>query len=73
MIVNLETVNSVEVKGYQNTWSSIDSMSYQGKIYHLLENEEWGDETCYLLVDNKLNVIGETFDDIETAISDYLE
>ena len=37
---------SYKVKGYTNTWSVISS--YRGFV--LLENEVWGDETCYLVV-----------------------
>ena len=38
-----------------------------------MENDEWGDETCLLICtfeDDDVQVICETFDDIETALSD---
>ena len=78
-----------KVKGYKNKWSIIDSC----EEYALLENNFWGDETCYLVVrlDEEpanlpyhkkdgtevllptiLNVVGETYDDLETALLDLL-
>ena len=53
-----------------NYWSSIDSAEIDNKIYYLMENNTWGDETCYLVIDENKNVICETFDDIETALAD---
>lgn len=73
MVLHLQTINGATIAGYTNKWSSIASMTHRGNSYYLMENETYGDETCYLLVDQELNVIGETFDDIETAIEDYLE
>ena len=35
-----------KVKGYTNRWSVID----EAKGFVLLENNTWGDETCYLVV-----------------------
>lgn len=78
-----------KVKGYYGTWSVID----EAKNCCLLENNQYGDETCYLLVKNNapvedktytnkntgvktvrptiMEVVGETYDDIETACDDY--
>ena len=42
-----------KVKGYKNKWSLIDT--YQG--YGLLENNTWGDETCYLVVELNQNPV----------------
>lgn len=66
------------IDGYTNTWGAISDYDL-GDIgfYLLLENEEYGDETCYLLVrvgeqngSNVFEVISETYDDIETALED---
>lgn len=84
----LKRNTSYKVDGYTNKWSVIDT--YKG--YALLENETYGDETCYLLVRKDvevqnlqytkrstgekvllptiMEVITETFDDIETAINE---
>lgn len=59
-------MNSVKINGYTNTWSEFDSYG----IYHIMENDIYGDETCYLVVDEQLNVICETYDDIITALED---
>lgn len=41
-----------KVKGYYNKWSVIDTY----KDYALLENNTYGDETCYLVVRTNNNV-----------------
>lgn len=43
----LEKKVDYKVKGYSNRWSIIDT--YEG--YGLLENNTYGDETCYLVVE----------------------
>lgn len=65
----------IEIEGYIGTWSEIDSailMNNDGteSIYHLMEHDECGDETCYLLIDENNKVVCETYDDIECALSD---
>lgn len=59
-------MENVKINGYTNTWSEIDNY----EIYHLMENDIYGDETCLLVVDEQLNVICETYDDIITALED---
>lgn len=51
-----ENVN-YKVKGYNNLWSVIDS--YKG--YCLLENNTWGDETCYLVVEEDVELIEKSY------------
>lgn len=63
-------MENVKIKGYIGMWSAIDSAEIDNKIYYLMENNTWGDETCYLVIDENKNVICETFDDIETALED---
>lgn len=71
----LEANKSYRVRGYRGTWSIIDTH----KGCALLEHDYYGDETCYLLVKEDApvvnttiqEVIGETYDDIETACEDY--
>lgn len=85
----LERNVDYKVKGYTNRWSVID----QAHGFSLLENNTYGDETCYLLVRTKSvpknreytrkrdgekimlptieAKVYETYDDIETAMSDY--
>ena len=46
-----------KVEGYFNRRSIIDT--YNG--YSLLENSTWGDETCYLVVDNNVEVIDKEY------------
>ena len=79
------------VDGYTNRWGIIDSKKVDDIEYFLLENNYWGDETCYLVVDSSkvidknytnkssgekitlptfTEVVCETFDDIETALTD---
>lgn len=46
-----------KVDGYYNKWSIIDTY----RNYSLLENTSWGDETCYLVVDNNVEVINKEY------------
>ena len=40
-----------KLKDYYNTWSIIDQKTVNGVDYGLLENNTYGDETCYVVVD----------------------
>lgn len=66
-------MQSVKIKGYKGKWSEIDHTIRNGVRYLLLENDFYGDATCGLIVDDELNVIDETWDDIETALDDLLD
>lgn len=46
-----------KVDGYYNKWSIIDTY----RNYSLLENTHWGDETCYLVVDNNVEVVNKEY------------
>lgn len=50
--MNIQKNINYKVNGYYNKWSVIDI--YKG--YALLENNTWGDETCYLVAKVKDNV-----------------
>lgn len=63
-------MNKIKIKGYTNTWSSIDTILIDNEYYYLMENDEYGDETCYLVITQNQNIIIETFDDIETTLID---
>lgn len=63
-------MNKIKIKGYTNTWSSIDTILVDNEYYYLMENDEYGDETCYLVITQNQNIIIETFDDIETTLID---
>lgn len=57
----LQDFKNKKIEGYANTWSAFAEEQYQGKRYFLLENDEYGDETSYLLYDVAANtVIGDT-------------
>ena len=79
---NINWNTNYKVKGYTNTWSVIDEF----KGYVLLENNFWGDETCYLVARKENNVepivkgkieflevqdiVDETFDGLGIALYD---
>lgn len=46
-----------KVAGYKNTWSVID----RDFGYVLLENNYWGDETCYLVVKEDAEVVEDEY------------
>lgn len=63
----------VIIPDYTDTWSAFEKAKVGDKIYYIMENDYWGDETCLLVCtfeDDDVQVICETFDDIETALSD---
>lgn len=66
----MKDYENLKLEGYTNKWSAIDEMIVKNKTYYLMENNTWGDETCYLVIDENKNIICETFDDIETALKD---
>ncbi len=58
----LQDFKNKKIEGYANTCSAFAEEQYQGKRYFLLENDEYDDETSYLLYDVAANtVIGDTF------------
>ena len=63
--------DSIKIEGYTNTWSKIDSQTFNGETYYLMENDVYGDETCYVVLDSKNKVVCDTYDDIETSLKDY--
>lgn len=71
MVINMK--ENLKIKGYTNTWYVIEETLVDNKLYYLLENEEWGDETCWLLTDKDFNVICDTYDDIITTLNDYVD
>lgn len=46
-----------KVNGYYNRWAVVDTY----KNYSLLENTLWGDETCYLVVDNNVEIVDKEY------------
>lgn len=62
----MKTKQNMKIEGYSGKWSAIDSYDK----YYLMENDYYGDETCYLIIDNTNTVIAETYDDIKTALID---
>ena len=66
----MEKYQDLKINGYTNKWSAFDSLTFGDHTYYLMENNTWGDETCYLVIDENKNVICETFDDIRTALED---
>ena len=66
----MEKYQNLKIDNYMNKWSAIDFIVVNNKTYYLMENNTWGDETCYLVIDENKNVICETYDDIITALED---
>lgn len=62
----MENKQNLKIEGYIGKWSAIDTY----KNYYLLEHNFYGDETCYLVINEDNEVVCETYDDIETALED---
>ena len=63
----------VTIPDYTDTWSAFEKAKVGDKVYYIVENDEWGDETCLLVCtfeNDGVQVIGETFDNIEIALED---
>ena len=63
----------VKIPGYTSRWSAFEKAKVGDKTYYIMENDEWGDETCLLVCtfeNDGVQVIGETFDNIEIALED---
>ena len=70
-IIDLSSLrDNITIDNYIGTWYVIDELIVNGTKYLLLEHEEYGEDTCHLLVDNEFNVLCETFDDILTSLVD---
>lgn len=61
-------MNNLKIEGYKNLWSEISHLRLNNKRYYLMENNTWGDETCYLVIDENKKVICETFDNLLSAL-----
>lgn len=44
-------LNRIKIKGRTNTWSELKRREYKGKTIVLMENDIWGDETEWILID----------------------
>ena len=63
----------VTIPDYTDTWSAFEKAKVGDKTYYIMENDVWGDETCLLVCtfeDDDVQVICETFDNIEIALED---
>lgn len=71
-------LEGVKLEGYRGTWYEIARMEVENIIYILLEHEQYGDETCWLVAalypgsydSYFLKVICETYDGLEVALED---
>lgn len=63
-------MKQIKIKGYRNTWTEIDFLDVNGTRYYLMENDTYGDETNYLVINKNQDIILETYDDIETTLVD---
>ena len=63
----------IGIQGRTNRWSAVDKREHDNITYLLFENDTYGDETAYIICTwdgTQWIEICETYDDIETALSD---
>lgn len=54
-------------KGHIGAWYEISRITTaSGELLRLMESEQYGDETMYLVVNEQEEVIGQTYDDLIT-------
>lgn len=61
------------LEGYKGQWSEFDATVRDNKYYRIFENNNLGDETCYVVTDYSCHPIGDTYDDLETALDDLID
>lgn len=59
--------NNIVVSEHEGTWYIIDSMVVNSTNYHLLEHEEYGDETASIIIDDNGTLV---LDDVWNGFSD---
>lgn len=74
----LDKYSNLKIKGYPHTWYAFDKRTILGKLYLLLENEEYGDEIYHMIynyTDKKVMTIGIGIDwlDLKDILIDELE
>lgn len=66
-------LKNVEIDGYFGRWHEMIRVHTKEEEYIVFENDEYGDQTAFVITDKKLNPITETNGDFEAAINDYLD
>lgn len=66
-----EEMQNINVPGYIGKWSAFEKCTVNNNTYYILEHNYYGDLTNYLVVNNDLSIIFETYDDIVTCLCDY--
>lgn len=69
----LNKLNDIHIDGYLGTWHEMIRVTANDEEFIVFENDEFGNQTAFVITDKDLNPITETNGDIETAIQDYLE
>lgn len=69
--VEQDLLLNVEFSDYLGYWKMIDQTESNGSIYYCFESK---DDSSYpfLVVDEDLNVLCESFDELEIAVENYL-
>lgn len=49
--MSLERKQHIKIEGMTNKWSAIEDSTYNGHKLYLMENDTYGDETEYLIID----------------------
>lgn len=63
----------VTIPDYTDTWSAYEKAKVGDKTYYIMVPDVWGDATCLLVCtfeNDGVQVICETFDNIEIALTD---
>lgn len=63
---------SIQFEEYEGTWHKIDSYEYEGNVYYLMENHEYAEGYPFLIVDDNLEIITETYESLEIGLEDHM-
>lgn len=65
-----EDSKNIRIEGHTGTWYVVDSLLAKNGWLYELENEQYGDESAHLIVDEQGNVV---MDDVWNGFLDYQE
>jgi len=55
--MNKDKKQGIKINGMTNKWSAIENNNYNGHTLYLMENDTYGDETEYVIIDEDNHIV----------------